>query len=139
MAATAAPEGDMTTGFNALLGLTHIGLRGDRYWIEMDAGDDHVHELGFVHGGVILSLLDTAMARVVRHGREGLSYMPTIELSSSFLRPVGRGTLRACGAILSRSRTLCRAEGIVFDAEGRHGAMARGTFLASPPSADQGN
>ena len=121
----------MTPGFNSLLGIRHIGLQEDRYWIELDAGDDHVHDMGFVHGGVILSLLDIAMARIVRHHCEGGPYMPTIEFSSSFLRPIQRGQLRACGAILKFSTMLCRAEGSVFDADGRNCASGRATFMTA--------
>ncbi|MHA3794149.1 PaaI family thioesterase [Sphingomonas sp. YL-JM2C] len=122
----------MATGFNALIGLRHIGLDDGRYWIEIDAGDAHVHERGFVHGGVILSLLDIAMARVVRHGEGGERYMPTIEFNASFLRPIEPGRLRACGTILKRSRTLCRAEATLFDAQGRPCASGRAAFVSQP-------
>jgi len=119
----------MANGFNALLGVRHIGLRDDGYWIEIDAGDVHVHDKGLVHGGVILSLLDIAMSRAVRHAADPESYMPTIEFSTSFLRPLNRGIVRACGIVLAASRTLTRVEGKIVDADGRIAAIGRGTFM----------
>jgi uncharacterized protein (TIGR00369 family) len=111
----------MANGFNALLGVRHIGLRDDGYWIEIDAGDAHVHDKGLVHGGVILSLLDIAMSRAVRHAADPESYMPTIEFN--------RGIVRACGIVLAASRTLTRVEGKIVDADGRIAAIGRGTFM----------
>jgi len=120
----------MGKGFNALLGVTYIGMQDTGYWIEIEAGDEHVHDLGLVHGGVILSLLDIAMSRAVRHGLEAHIYMPTIEINASFLRPINRGVVRTCGTVKRMSKSLARVEGEVFDAQGRGCAIGRATFIS---------
>lgn len=116
-------------GFNRLLGIRFLGAREDGYWIEIDAGDAHVHDKGLVHGGVILALLDTAMSRAVRDALDPGSYRPTIELSASFLRPLQPGVVRACGRVIHASRSLSRVEGKVVDTGGRIGATGRATFI----------
>lgn len=113
-----------------MLGVKHIGLREDGYWIEIDAGETHLHDKGFVHGGVILSLLDIAMSRAVRAGEDPDGYAPTIEINASFLRPLPQGLVRSRGKLIHGSKTLRRVEGAVLDAEGRISALGRATFMA---------
>lgn len=119
----------MLAGFNGLIGVTLQGVRDDAFWIEIDAGDDHVHEKGYVHGGVILSLLDIAMSRAAREGRSADAYLPTIEFSASFLRPIKRGSVSARGMVSATSNSLFRVDGSVLDADGRICATGRATFM----------
>jgi uncharacterized protein (TIGR00369 family) len=123
-------------GFNALLGLDVVGFRDGRFWIGLDAGESHMHEKGFVHGGVVLALLDTAMSRAVRHDRPKGAYLPTIEFNASFLRPLGAGPVQAWGRIVQAGRTLVRAEGAVIDDDGRACAAGRATFISPPDAPD---
>lgn len=121
----------MTEGFNRLLGIQLKGVDSDGvFWIELMAGADHVHDKGFVHGGVILSLLDIAMSRASRHDREAGAYMPTIEFSASFVRPLKGGIVRARGKVTFASRSLTRVDGAVLDGDGRICAVARGAFMS---------
>lgn len=117
------------SGFNALLGVRHLGIREDGYWIEIEAGETHLHDQRLVHGGVILALLDTAMSRAVRHALDAGSYRPTIELTASFLRPLTPGIVRAFGRVMHASKSLSRVEGGVVDAAGRIAATGRATFM----------
>ena len=45
------------------LGLQPVGFDGDDYVVELSIEPRHLNVGGIVHGGVICSLLDTAMAR----------------------------------------------------------------------------
>lgn len=119
----------MTAGFNALLGVRCLGMRNDEYWIELEADERHLHDMGTVHGGVILSLLDIAMSRAVRATLEPRSYMPTIELSASFLRPLEKGRISVSGKVLVGSKRLSRVEGRLFDSADRTSAIGRATFM----------
>lgn len=122
-------ENDEMSGFNALLGVRHLGMREDGYWIEIEAGEAHLHDQRLVHGGVILALLDTAMSRAVRHALDAGSYRPTIELTASFLRPLTPGIVRAFGRVIHASKSLSRVEGGIVDAAGRIAATGRATFM----------
>lgn len=80
-----------------------------------------------VHGGWIMTMLDTAM------GLAGLTTLgpgencPTHETSVKFVRPIAAkdGVLRVLGHVLSRGRTVITIEGKIEDMRGR--LLAHGT------------
>jgi uncharacterized protein (TIGR00369 family) len=88
---------------------------------------------GTAHGGVLMTLLDVAMAQAARSAdrhRDPATPprgMATIEMKTSFLRPA-EGRLRAEGALLHRTATLAFTEGRVLDESGAVCAHATGTF-----------
>ena len=89
---------------------------------------EHLNSLSAAHGGVVMTLLDVAMARAARNveGRDG-GPVVTVEMSSRFLRP-GGGPLTATGEVLHAGRSLCSCQAEVRDARGRLVASAAGTF-----------
>lgn len=115
------------TGFNELMGLRIVGPVDGRFVVELDADERHLHGQGRVHGGVIMALLDTAMARAAR--RDGDAYAPTIELKTSFLRPAGPGRLTARARMVRDGRRLAFAEAELHDGQGRCLATSSATFL----------
>ena len=85
---------------------------------------------GAVPGGVIATILDTAMATAVDSLlAEGDSSAST-ELRTTFRRPVTveAGPLRVEAGVLHRSRDSALAEGRIVDAEGRLFAHATATW-----------
>ena len=104
---------------------------------------EHLNSFGVVHGGVLMTLLDVAMAAAARSLQAGMGVV-TIELKTSFLRPA-RGPLCGAGRVVQRGATLCFAEASISDAAGRVCARASGTFkyvrrqsAPAPLSADAG-
>jgi uncharacterized protein (TIGR00369 family) len=97
--------------------------------IEMTLDDRHMSVAHRAHGGVLFTLLDTAMGRAV------ISRLPpgrgcaTLEAKINYLRPVQRGRLRAEGRALELTRRTGYAEGTVEDGEGRVLARTSGTFF----------
>lgn len=80
------------------------------------------------HGGVLMTLLDVAMARAATsHPDAPTRAVVTVEMSTRFVRP-GRGPLRAEGLVLHLAASLCTTEAHVFDASGARVASAMGTF-----------
>ncbi len=81
------------------------------------------------HGGVIMTLLDVAMAHAARSVRadERDGGIATIEMKTSFLRPA-EGRLVAIGTLLHGSARMAFCEGSVRDAGGTLCAHATGTF-----------
>jgi len=80
------------------------------------------------HGGVLMTLLDVAMARAATsHPEAGSPTVVTVEMSTRFLRP-GRGPLLAEGRVISSGKSLCTCEAQVRDAQGELVASAMGTF-----------
>jgi uncharacterized protein (TIGR00369 family) len=73
------------------------------------------HELNnrreLVHGGVLATVLDSAMARAARAHGAGVEFAATVDLHVQFMLPA-EGTLVAMGLVESSSRSLafCRGE-----------------------------
>jgi uncharacterized protein (TIGR00369 family) len=110
--------------------------------IALDLAERHNNSWGVAHGGVVMSLLDVAMARagksvVEREGRDVVGSV-TVEMKTSFFRP-GRGTVTAKGRVLHRSTTMAYCEAELVDASGALIAKALGTikFLGRLDAADK--
>jgi uncharacterized protein (TIGR00369 family) len=110
--------------------------------IALDLAERHNNSWGVAHGGVVMSLLDVAMARagksvVEREGRDVVGSV-TVEMKTSFFRP-GRGTVIAKGRVLHRSTTMAYCEAELVDASGALIAKALGTikFLGRLDAADK--
>ena len=82
------------------------------------------------HGGVVMTLLDVAMAhaaRSVRLGDPAVAGIATIEMKTQFTRPA-EGRLVATGKLLHGGARMAFCEGSVHDASGQLCAHATGTF-----------
>jgi uncharacterized protein (TIGR00369 family) len=99
--------------------------------IALTVAADHENSWGVAHGGVVMTLLDVAMARagrtVVEREQSELLSAVTVEMKTSFFRPAA-GRLLARGRVLHRSITMAYCEAELFDARGHLVAKALGTF-----------
>ena len=93
--------------------------------------DDLVNHLGILHGGVVMTLLDVAMAHAVRSLDEAAmaegAGLVTIEMKTSFMRP-GVGRVRAVGKVLRKTASIAFCEASAYDAAGELAAHSTGTF-----------
>jgi uncharacterized protein (TIGR00369 family) len=95
----------------------------------MTPTDDMANHSGFVHGGMITALADSAMGRSLRTLQPGVARAMSFDLKLSFISAAKVGeTLRATGRVVHAGRrtavTECRVEG----PGGRLVATASGTF-----------
>ena len=99
--------------------------------IAMSPRDEHMNSWSVLHGGVIMTLLDVAMAHAARSPADGAEPDPrgvvTIEMKTSFMQP-GIGRLVARGKALRKTSSFCFCEGSLLDAQGELIAHATGTF-----------
>jgi uncharacterized protein (TIGR00369 family) len=99
--------------------------------IALTVAPDHENSWGVAHGGVVMTLLDVAMARAGRTliEREGGDVMSavTVEMKTSFFRPA-IGELIARGKVLHRSTTMAYCEAELLDTKGQLVAKSLGTF-----------
>ena len=109
----------------------HLGFE----LIRFDGGEAEIHvalkpellnSFLVAHGGLLMTLLDVAMAHAARSDHQE-SGVVTIEMKTSFFRP-GEGRLRAVGKLLHRSATMAFTEGQIFGGDGQLCAHATGTF-----------
>jgi uncharacterized protein (TIGR00369 family) len=99
--------------------------------VQVDLEAAHLNSWEVAHGGVLMTMLDVAMAHAARSANSkepdhGLGVV-TVEMKTSFMRPA-EGRLTAKGALLHRSTTMAFCEGSVFDAAQQLCAHATGTF-----------
>jgi len=99
--------------------------------ITLTVAPDHENSWGVAHGGVVMTLLDVAMARagrtlLEREGEEPMSAV-TVEMKTSFFRPAV-GELLARGRVLHRSTTMAYCEAELLDTKGQLVAKSLGTF-----------
>lgn len=110
------------------LGLELLHFQDGQAEVALDLRDRHCNSFGVAHGGLLMTMLDVAMA----HAARSCAMQPdpgivTIEMKTSFLRP-GCGRIRASGTVLHRTAKLAFTEGRVLDAQGQLCAHATGTF-----------
>jgi uncharacterized protein (TIGR00369 family) len=95
----------------------------------MTSTEDMANHAGFVHGGMISALADSAMGRSLRTLKPGVSRAMSFDLKLTFISAAKVGeTLRATGQVVHAGRrtavTDCRVEG----RDGRLVATASATF-----------
>ncbi|MFZ4552768.1 MAG: PaaI family thioesterase [Aquabacterium sp.] len=99
--------------------------------ITLALGPAHANAFGVAHGGIVMTLLDVAMAHAARSLRpEALGQalgIVTIEMKTTFMRP-GQGLLRATGQVMHSTASMAFCEGKVVDEKGQLCAHATASF-----------
>ncbi|WP_425259847.1 PaaI family thioesterase [Rubrivivax sp. RP6-9] len=99
--------------------------------LRVDLAEAHLNSWEVAHGGVLMTMLDVAMAHAARSIHQHLPDrgpgVATIEMKTSFMRPA-EGELRAVAKLLHKTTTMAFTEGTVLDGHGRLCAHATGTF-----------
>ena len=95
--------------------------------IVFEVRDEHLNPAGTLHGGVVATLVDTAMGQAVRTTTGDGEVPATSQLTVTYLRPGKPGTLAVTGRVRTRGEhlTVCEAE---VEQEGRAVAHALATF-----------
>ncbi|WP_131740156.1 PaaI family thioesterase [Actinomadura roseirufa] len=126
-------------GIGALLGMTAETLEPGRVVFSLTPRTDFSNPLGIVHGGILSTLLDSAMGCAVHTSLpEGTGYT-TLELKVNFVRPVAldAGPLRCEGTVLHLGRRVATADGRVTNADGKLVAHGTTTCMVFSPVTGQ--
>ena len=100
--------------------------------VEMTPSEDMANHAGFVHGGMISALADSAMGRSLRTIRPGVARAMSFDLKLSFISAAKVGEkLRATGRVVHAGRRTVVAECRVETPGGRLVATASGTFAVT--------
>ena len=100
--------------------------------VEMTPTEDMANVSGFVHGGMISALADSAMGRSLRTLEPGVARAMSFDLKLNFINAAKIGeTLRATGRVIHGGRRTIVAECRVEGREGRLIATASGTFAVT--------
>ncbi len=122
MADDAAPG-----GFAGRLGATVTGTGEGAAVLAFEVGEEHLNPAGTLHGGVVATLVDTAMGQAVRTTTDDGEVPATSQLTVTYLRPGKAGRLEVRGRVRTRGEhlTICEAD---VEQDGRALAHAVATF-----------
>lgn len=98
--------------------------------IELPVREEFHHAAQAIHGSVYFKALDDATFFAVQSMVTDC-FVLTSSFQLYFLRPVSDGHLIARGHVVSRSKRLYIAEGVVLDSRGKEVARGSGTFMPS--------
>jgi uncharacterized protein (TIGR00369 family) len=111
------------------LGVEFVSADGGRAVVALDLAPRHLNSWSVAHGGVLMTLLDVAMAVAGRSLDPAAGGGVTLEMKTSFLQPANAGTrLVASAHAFHRTATTAFCDGEVRDADERLIAKAMGTF-----------
>ena len=99
----------------------------DLVHVHLDLQPWQCNSFGVAHGGVMMTLLDFAMAMAakVKHGHLGGAM--TIDMSTSFIKG-GKGKMVVHGTVLKAGKSIQFCEASAYDASGDLLAKSMGTF-----------
>lgn len=96
------------------------------------AKPDFLNPNGSVQGGIVTAFLDEAMSLSVFLSTHLKSAVPTLEMKTTFLRPLMSDTCRVVGETVRLGRTVGFTEGRLFNADGVLCATATATAAIRP-------
>ncbi|MEO7017313.1 MAG: PaaI family thioesterase [Leifsonia sp.] len=96
--------------------------------------ESHYNPIGTVHGGLVCTLLDSALGCAVQSTLSQGQGSTSIEIKVNYLRPVlaGAGPLTCVGTVTKPGNRVAFADGVVTDASGKAVATATGSLLVFP-------
>ena len=121
----------MTRGlgeFARLVGLRPAWMDDGRATFDLLLRPEHLNPHGVVHGGVIYTLVDTAMGGALTTRLDPGERCATLEIKINYLAPVTDGTLTCEAAVVERTRRIGVLEARVRDGGSRLIAVATGSF-----------
>ena len=119
----------------ALIGARLAAVEPGYVEIALPFRDDLTQQKGYVHGGILGMIADTAC------GYSAFSLMPagcslvTVEYKMNILTPA-RASLVAKGAVVKAGRTLTIARGEVYAEDGKHVATMQQTLMMLANTSD---
>ena len=122
--------------FAAHCGVEPVRMGGGQAEFRVALDERHENSLGMAHGGLLLTLLDMALASAARSTLPDDSTVVTVDMQSAFMAPA-RGVLTAQGRVAKAGRSIIFAEGEVRDAAGEICARATGVFRATAKRIDK--
>jgi acyl-CoA thioesterase len=101
--------------FDEFLGLEYKKLDDHHLQIRLPVQDLFINSVGVIHGGIISSLADIAMANLGSTNENGIQKAVTVDLNVSFLKPATGSFLMADAQIVKQGRNLIHTECSIFN------------------------
>ena len=115
------------------LGFKPIAWKDGYTKIEMPVRPEHRNSIGYLHGGVIASLLDIACAVAGSYGVSDKTISITVNLNCNYMAPHTAKKAVVEGELIRTTKALFFAQAKLFDPESsRLCATATGTYKSQP-------
>jgi uncharacterized protein (TIGR00369 family) len=118
---------ELNVPFLKLLGVRCISAEMGKGEILLALKPEHTNTWDVAHGGVLLTLMDVAMAVAARSGDPGDRSVVTIEMKNNFMQ-AANGILRVKADTVRRTVTMAFCEAKLYNDQGEVCCMATGTF-----------
>lgn len=118
---------ELNVPFLKLLGVRCISAEMGKGEILLALKPEHTNTWDVAHGGVLLTLMDVAMAVAARSGDPGDRSVVTIEMKNNFMQ-AANGILRVKADTVRRTATMAFCEAKLYNDLGEVCCMATGTF-----------
>jgi uncharacterized protein (TIGR00369 family) len=121
--------------FFKLMGIELVDIEPGRAVLAATWRDDLCQPAGIMHGGVLASLVDTAIAQAILLTPQHLAIraqgggMVTIDLRLKYLRPVSAGRVLCEARTVRVGRQIVHATATVTDAAGKEVALGDSTYM----------
>lgn len=115
----------------SFLNLRIVELSEGKVVFQSDIADRHSNIYGFIHGGTFASICDTAMGvACVTYAKR----IVTIDLNVSYIRNIpAEGIITATGIVVSNGKTIMRASGEVYSADGQLLVQSHASYFVTGP------
>jgi acyl-CoA thioesterase len=122
-------EIDDASEFAADMGIEFLGDVEGATTLALDLQEKHMSRASRAHGGVLFTLLDSALGRSIVNALPEGRGCATVEIKINYFRPVQSGRIIARGWMRELTKSLGYAEGDIRNEEGKVLARASGTFF----------
>jgi uncharacterized protein (TIGR00369 family) len=119
-------------GFAQRLGVEVESADDGSARVRFEAREEHLNPAGTLHGGVLATLVDTAMGTAVRSATDDGDVPATSQLTVTYLRPGTPGQVEVTARVRTRGEhlTVCEAD---VEQDGRSLVHAVATFALLHP------
>ena len=118
-----------------LIGASLASVEAGASEIRLPYRPDLTQQKGFVHGGIIGMIADSAAGYAAYSLMPQSASLVTVEYKMNILAPA-RGSLVARGKVIKSGRTLTVARAEVYAEDGTHVASMQQTLMMLPDTAD---
>ena len=118
-----------------LIGASLAAIEAGASEIRLPYRADLTQQKGFVHGGIIGMIADSAAGYAAYSLMPRSASLVTVEYKMNILAPA-RGSLVARGKVIKAGRTLTVARAEVYAEDGTHVASMQQTLMMLPDTAD---
>jgi uncharacterized protein (TIGR00369 family) len=117
-------------GFTELVGTEVSSAQEGRAVVSLEAKERHLNPSGTVHGGVISTLIDAAMAEALNTITEEGEQPFTIQITVNYMKPGKPGTLTSTAEVRKGGEriTIVEAEVVQEEDDEEVVALATGTY-----------